>query len=106
MGARVGRLFKAGLVVVPSMVIGVLIGVAAQAGLLGAGGTPLIGRETIAGRWITPFDSGTAHNRSALFDEEQMRRLYEEVAPAIVSVSGAGQERRQARYFLRLRHRH
>jgi serine protease Do len=88
MGALVGRLFKAGLVVVPSMVVGVLIGIAAQAGFLGAGGTPLIGGETISGRWITPFDSGTAHNRSALFDEEQMRRLYEAVAPSIVSVTG------------------
>ena len=88
MGALVGRLFKAALVVVPSMVIGLLIGIAAQAGFLGAGGTPLIGGETISGRWITPFDSGTAHNRSALFDEEQLRRLYEAVGPAIVSVTG------------------
>ena len=88
MGALVGRLFKAALVVVPSMVIGLLIGIAAQAGFLGAGGTPLIGGEAISGRWITPFDSGTAHNRSALFDEEQLRRLYEAVAPSIVSVTG------------------
>ncbi len=88
MGALVGRLFKAGLVVVPSMVIGVFIGIAVQAGWLGAGGTPLIGRETMSGRWITPFDSGTTYNRSALFDEEQLRRLYETVGPAIVSVTG------------------
>ena len=66
MGALVGRLFKAGLVVVPSMVIGVVIGIAVQAGWLGAGGTPLIGADAISGRWVTPFDSGTAHNRSAI----------------------------------------
>ena len=88
MGALVGRLLKAGLVVVPSMVIGVVIGIAVQAGWLGAGGTPLIVQETISGRWITPFDSGTTYNRSAVFDEEQVRRLYETVGPAIVSVTG------------------
>ncbi len=88
MGALVGRLLKAGLVVAPSMVIGVLIGIAAQAGWLGVGVIPLRDGEAISGRWITPFDSGTAYNRSALFDEEQLRRLYEEVAPAIVSVTG------------------
>ena len=83
-----GRVFKAGLVVVPSMLIGVFIGIAAQAGWLGAGGMPLIGGETMSGRWTTPFDSGTSYNRSALFDEEQMRQLYETVGPAIVSVTG------------------
>ena len=88
MGALVGRLLKAGLVVVPSMVIGVVIGIAVQAGFLGADGLPLIGRETMSGRWITPFDSGTTYNRSALFDEEQVRRVYEAVGPAIVSVTG------------------
>ena len=88
MGVLVGRLFKAGLVVVPSMVIGVVIGIAVQAGFLGADGLPLIGRETMSGRWITPFDSGTAYNRSAVFDEEQVRRVYEAVGPAIVSVTG------------------
>ena len=88
MGVLVGRFFKAGLVVVPSMVIGVVIGIAVQAGFLGADGLPLIGRETMSGRWITPFDSGTAYNRSAVFDEEQVRRVYEAVGPAIVSVTG------------------
>ena len=88
MGVLVGRLLKAALVVVPSMAVGVIIGMAAQAGLLGADGTPLIGGETMSGRWITPFDSGTSYNRSALFDEEQLRRLYEAVGPAIVSVTG------------------
>ena len=73
MGVLVGRLLKAALVVVPSMAIGVIIGIAAQAGFLGADGTPLIGGETMSGRWITPFDSGTSYNRSALFDEEQLR---------------------------------
>ena len=88
MGVLVGRLLKAALVVVPSMAIGVMIGIAAQAGFLGADGTPLIGGETMSGRWITPFDSGTSYNRSALFDEEQLRHLYEAVGPAIVSVTG------------------
>ncbi len=88
MGVLVGRLLKAALVIVPSMAIGVIIGIAAQAGFLGADGTPLIGGETMSGRWITPFDSGTSYNRSALFDEEQLRRLYEAVGPAIVSVTG------------------
>ena len=88
MGVLVGRLLKAALVIVPSMAVGVIIGIAAQAGLLGADGTPLIGGETMSGRWITPFDSGTSYNRSALFDEEQLRRLYEAVGPAIVSVTG------------------
>ncbi|MDE2994787.1 MAG: trypsin-like peptidase domain-containing protein [Chloroflexota bacterium] len=88
MGVLVGRLLKAALVVVPSMAIGVIIGIAAQAGFLGVDGTPLIGGETMSGRWITPFDSGTSYNRSALFDEEQLRRLYEAVGPAIVSVTG------------------
>ncbi len=93
MGALVGRLLKAGLVVVPSMVIGVVIGIAVQAGFLGANGTPLIGGETISGRWITPFDSGTSYNRSAIFDEEQLRGLYESVGPAIVSVTGPSARR-------------
>ena len=88
MGVLVGRLLKAALVIVPSMAIGVIIGIAAQAGFLGADGTPLIGGETMSGRWITPFDSGTSYNRSALFDEEQLRHLYEAVGPAIVSVTG------------------
>lgn len=88
MGVLVGRLLKAALVVVPSMAVGVIIGIAAQAGFLGVDGTPLIGGETISGRWITPFDSGTSYNRSALFDEEQLRHLYEAVGPAIVSVTG------------------
>ena len=88
MGVLVGRLLKAALVIVPSMAIGVIIGIAAQAGFLGADGTPLIGGETMSGRWITPFDSGTSYTRSALFDEEQLRRLYEAVGPAIVSVTG------------------
>lgn len=88
MGVLVGRLLKAALVIVPSMAIGVIIGIAAQAGFLGVDGTPLIGGETMSGRWITPFDSGTSYNRSALFDEEQLRHLYEAVGPAIVSVTG------------------
>ena len=93
MGVLVGRLLKAVLVIVPSMAIGVIIGIAAQAGFLGADGTPLIGGETMSGRWITPFDSGTSYNRSALFDEEQVRRVYEAVGPAIVSVTGPSARR-------------
>ncbi len=88
MGALVGRLLKAWLVVAPSMVIGVAIGIAAQAGLFGPAIAPLVGRETLSARWITPFDSGTEYSRRALFDEEQMRRIYQDVAPAIVSVTG------------------
>ena len=70
------------------MVIGLAIGIASQAGLFGRWIAPPIGQETVPVRWITPFDSGTEYSRRALFDEEQVRRIYQEVAPAIVSVTG------------------
>ena len=47
----------------------------------------VIGNKDIPIPWVTSFDSGTEHSRRALFDEDQINRIYQDVAPAIVSVS-------------------
>ena len=88
MWSRLVRLFKAWLVVLPTMLIGVAIGLAAEGRLLPATGSP------VPIRWETPLESGGAIDKRSLFDERQIRRIYQAVAPAVVAitlVSGSGQ---------------